>query len=275
MRYRHILVLIGLVSLSVVALGCGKKQVNTSVPVVESGAKEDVSKELQAKYETVEEAVEAEVSSIKYDIPSIIYGARGEYENSEYVVDIFLQDIVRDDTQSEEADEEKPTDYEIPEEAKSVKDFLDLTETSKEDYEDYGVAFNNEKDYLVGVVKPVKGKEVAVEQAIRNFIVSQAEGGKDVYRNYQFETHNGHFVIVVASDSENIKTSILGGMANIDSIIGEAVEFGFNKQNTETVIEEVTEEETEATEEVTEDTTEEETTEETDVTEEVAEETAE
>lgn len=261
-----IMLVVGLLAVGVV--GCGKdKEAVTDLPAPVGQTEKIVSTP-----EGISNAVEDELKRIKYDLPSIIDGARSLEDISKYVVGTIAPEVVikpADDSKSasvkaentEGVDSIKVTDAEAkaaseeaakntalikPVENQDVLNFLTSTKTSKADYADFAVAFSLTDGYIVGIVKPTSGKEVAVEQAIRNFIVEQADTAKDEaikakYKAYKIEKHNGHIIIVVCGDPGKVASGAVDKMKAVDTLISTAVEGKFKLVNEATKANEVKE----------------------------------
>lgn len=247
--------LIALALITTVGLmGCGTKKdtdKNKETAVGESSEQVKLSEE----YATADDAVNDSVSKIKYDLQTIIDTSRGEETVRQYPLAIYVEQPEIEDVQSnnkdksEEGDtehghEEEVTEVEKPE---ALVQYLSETGISEDSLEDYAIAFNKDTGYMVSVIKPKLQSKDSVEDAIKGYLVNQAENGKDeeikqLYKDYKFYEHNGHFIIVVASDAESIKSSILSQMIYVDTLIGESVRLGYNKETGQTEVNELTEE---------------------------------
>ncbi len=230
-KKRIALILMTTVCIASLMFGCMSKDKVSNVDGNQQSQPEQEKPKLTEKYTNADEAVKQEVKEIKYDLITIIDSARSEDTAKQYPVGVFAPEYVA----STGKDTEEVEESEKVGDPDSVKSFLDLTKTAKEDYSDLAIAFNADKGYLVGIVKPATDKKTAVEQAIRKFIVEQAESAKDNdardnYKKYNLVEYNGHLVIVIALDSSNIKDKIITNLTNIDKLIGEAVQSGFKAE---------------------------------------------
>jgi len=184
--------------------------------------------------------IDKQMKDVIYDTISIIDSARTQEELESYPLRRLVKEVEHTSNSEDDkyadttSDTKADTELDTREDSSSVihpvvaddtvLDFLKLSKTKKEHYDDFTIAFYKDSNYIVGIVKPSQPRLDAVNKSIQKFMDKNFE-------KYSLNEHNGHLIIVSTDRTDELMVGILSNIEVIDTILRDAIEAGINAEH--------------------------------------------